>query len=159
MPATYRIPSRTELATHLEHLVGRSVSVVEGRRVDLERAVFVVYVDDDGRPATVCACDVDLACYAGAALSMIPGSVARESVLALTVPENLRENFAEVANILAGVFNGAGLPHVRLAGVWTRRSELPEGVVDVAETGEGPDLEVSIEGYGTGHVSIRSARR
>ncbi len=159
MPTTYRIPSRTELATHLEHLVGRSVRVQEDRRVDLDRAVFVVYVDDDGRPATVCACDVDLACYSGAALSMIPASVARESVLSLCLTDSLRENFTEVANILAGVFNGAGMPHVRLGGVYVRAADLPEGARELAETGEGPDLEVAIEGYGTGHVSIRTTPR
>ncbi len=158
MATTFPIPTQSELCTRLEHLVGRPVRSGPGRPVDPDMAVFAVYVDDEGLPVIVCVCEINFAAYAGAALSLIPVNVAQESVLSLTLTDGLLENFTEVANILAGVFNSTETPHVRLGAVETRRSRLaPEVEALIDGAGAGVDYEISVEGYGSGGLSIRSA--
>jgi len=158
MATTFPIPTPSEFSTQLEHLVGRGIHTIPAKPVDPCVAEFAVYVNDAGVPVVVCICEVSFAASAGAALSLIPPGVARESMLSLTLSAGLRDNFNEVANILAGLFNGPETPHVRFDTLAARRSRLHPAADALIDNAAGTaDYEVSIEGYGSGRISIRGA--
>jgi hypothetical protein len=70
-------------------------------------AAVATYKGQRGTVA-ICRCDLSLAAYAGAGLSMIPSSRAEECVHSRELDANLLENLHEVMNVASRFFNRSG---------------------------------------------------
>jgi hypothetical protein len=109
-----------------------------------------VYVTDDGKPAALCACDIAFAANSGAALSMLPPGVAKDSVKTGQLTEVMIANLREVMNICTRLVLHEGTAHVRLETVCPA-SKLPAAVAAIAATPKARiDFEVTLGKYGNG---------
>ncbi len=91
--------------------VGPVNPVVPGR----DPAVVAVFVTDKTATGAAVAFDLPLAAYAGAALGLVPLPRAQECIESGVLSEDLTENFNEVVNVMASVFNDhPEAPHLKL---------------------------------------------
>jgi hypothetical protein len=139
-------------------LLGRSVSVAKRPVTDLsqldpdEKWVTGLYVSQKDALIGACVADLQLAANAGAALAMISEQVAKESVAAGELGENLRDNFYEVVNILSALLNGPSVPHLRLTELV---DGIPDDVVALSKrAGGNKHYDVTIVGYAGGTLAL-----
>jgi len=134
--------------------VGPVNPVVPGR----DLAMVAVYVTDKLATGAAVACDLPLAAYAGAALGLVPLPRAEEAITMGLLPEDLAENFYEVVNIMASVFNeNPAAPHLKLYKVHAVGEKLPSDVASsLGYVVRRLDLKVDVEGYGSGRLSCVS---
>ena len=113
------------------------------------------YVTDDGCVQALCVCDIDLACYSGAALSMIPPGVALQGIRRHELEENLADNFREIMNVLASLLNTTGSPHLVFRSLALPKQEVSDDVKTLLlNPPTRIDLEIAIEGYGSGKATL-----
>ena len=131
--------------------VGPVNPVVPGR----DAAVVAVFVTDKTATGAAVACDLPLAAYAGAALGLVPLPRAQEAIESGVLPEDLAENFAEVVNVMASVFNeNPEAPHLKLYKVFAVGEKLPSDVAaSLGYVVRRLDLKVEVSGYGAGRLS------
>ena len=102
----------------------------------------------------VCA-DLELAARAGAALSLVPKAGADAAIEGRYIPQNLLDNFAEVINVFAGLFNVPNAPHLKLYSVVAPDETPPADLVPlVRRVTRRVDLRLAIDGYGLGHLAV-----
>ncbi len=152
------LPSPKQIKDLLEGLLGRDVVIGDGPPVALDgvpRPMLASYADDSGRLSTVVATDFALTAYTGAALGLVPKGGAQAALEDGALPASLQENTAEVLNVLAAPLGEASGIHQRLTGSFGPQQMAPSNVsVRAATLGSRADFEITIEGYGTGGLSI-----
>src|SRR6056297_1832505 len=155
---TYASPTAVEIAEMLTSLLGKDTTARKNPAVDFDGTanwIFAVYDEEDGTLGAVIACDVATAAYGGAALSLIPASMAQDSIRAGQVAENLSENFREVLNVCAGLFNSPGTPRLKLGHYSEPPDEAGEGLVAwFGEAEQKTGLDINIDGYGNGGMVV-----
>lgn len=155
--ATHVMPDAGKVAKMIASLVGRAVTCKPGKAVvPAPKAPVVVatFVEAGGKLAAAWISDLALAAGAGASLVMLPAVVAEECVKAGKLNENVTENFHEVLNVCAGLFNAASAPRV-LLGTVTTTEKLPDAVAAMAKAPVARlDLEVAIPGYTGGRLTL-----
>ena len=131
--------------------VGPAHPVVPGR----DAAVVAVFVTDSLGTGAAVACDLPLAAYAGAALGLVSLPRAQEAIDSGVLPEDLTENFAEVVNVMASVFNeDPAAPHLKLYRVHAVGERLPTDIAaSLGYVVRRLDLRVTVQGYGAGRLS------
>jgi len=150
------LPSRHAVRTLIEGLVGRDVvvrdaDVLESRPSNLVAA----YVTDKLQVALVIVVDIECAARLGGALGMLPRGGVDDAIKELDLSGLLRDNAYEVLNVLSAVFNVGEAPHVRLYEMYGPMGGVPSDVHALSQLfGSRMDLELSIAGYGEGHLSI-----
>jgi hypothetical protein len=158
MPAHYPAPIQEDVRDLLKDLLGRGVAVDKTSKMELEDdacALLAVYSTDDAQMAALVIVDGPLCARAGAALSMVPATVAEESVSKNELTDTLVDNIREVVNIFARFLNSAKSPHVRLTETMVLPTELPDNVRALHDAPEfRRDFAVQVEGYGAGRFSI-----
>ena len=118
-------------------------------------ASVAVYVDDSLQVRSLIACDLAFSAYAGAALGLVPPTIAAEAIAEHTFTEPLQENLYEVLNIAASLFNVPDAPHVRLYELHPAGTPTPVNVLAQCLTlGRREDLAIGIAGYGAGSFSV-----
>src|SRR5437867_220849 len=108
------LPTPESVAYILANLLGKRVTARKAAPTSLgppAAAVIALYACDDGSPGAVAVSDLGFACHAGAALSLIPVSMATESIAAGFVAEAILDNLHEVFNVCAKLFNRSGSRH------------------------------------------------
>jgi hypothetical protein len=127
--------------------------VKTGTKLDVSpksKGWVAVYVSDDGKPAALCACDIAFAANSGAALSMLPPGVAKDSVKTGQLTEVMVANLREVMNICTRLVLHEGTAHVRLDTVCPI-VQLPAAVAAIAAAPKARiDFDVTLGKYGTG---------
>ena len=147
------------IARLLQDLVRRAVKAkkVAPPQVPKGNSFVGVYVTTDNRTAVACQVDLGLAANIGAALCLIPAYTAKESIKAQRLDTSLLENFREVLNVCGQLFKVPESPRVILQSV-CETSQLSGG--DAVKLISSPpsrlDLQLSIDGYGEGYMSIFS---
>jgi hypothetical protein len=140
----------------LEDLLGREVTVSPAEppgAVNLRTAVVAVYVDDGLRLSAVLVLDLALAAFAGAALGLMPVGGAEDCIDEKSLSPMLAENVSELCNVLTGLLNRQGAPHLRLYHLHLPGDALPADVASHAVApGNRLDLEVTVARYGSGHL-------
>lgn len=151
------LPQPNEVGQLVEGLLGRDVTSVRQPEPTLRgRDVRIVgsYVDDSGSVRAVALVDVVLGNALGAALALVPEPRVATAVAAGVVEDDLAENTREVLNVAASLFN-AGDTHLKLSGTWVEDEPVPAPVVDFLRVpGHRSDLEVDINGYGSGVLAL-----
>lgn len=138
-------------------LVGRKVTGQEidpvdlGNETTLVRGVFIG--PDDA--AALYLMDVQLAAAAGAALVMMPAGLVKECVQERNLLPMLVDNSYEVLNVTSRLINRAGGIHYKLREQILPGQPLPEDVAGVVESADQrTDLQLTVEGYGSGTLTI-----
>jgi hypothetical protein len=146
------LPRAAELRETLELLLDKQVRVEPVRDPVRRPAAVATFADDTGSIGAVAALDGDVACFAGAALSMIPAGVAKQCATRGQIDGSIHENLAEVMNVLSTIFTG-GASRVVLDRLYVE--EIP---ADVRRLLRAPTsalhVRVDIPGYGAGLASV-----
>jgi hypothetical protein len=157
---TLTLPALHPIRNLLEDLLGREVTVSPANPVvaaDLPTTVVAVYVDTGMRMAAVVGLQLPLAAYAGAALGLLPAGGAEDSVADKELSPMLAENVQELCNILTGLLNKEGAPHVKLHQVYLPKGpqSVPnDAAAQLLALGRRLDLTVDIARYGGGKLSV-----
>lgn len=155
---TQNLPEAEDVRTVLHGLLGRDVTVrVEGATSIPLDAKYVVglYEREDGKVGGLVVADLEIAAYSGAALSLLPLGIAKESIDDGTIEDSLLENFQEVLNVGVRWFTAKGNPRVVLAEVYPPGATLPDDVrVAMAAPGARLDVEAEVAGYGSGRIRL-----
>jgi hypothetical protein len=155
------LPAPKEVRDLLEDLLGRSVTVGIANPVrgdELASTLVSVYVDDLLTLAGVIGLDLPLAVYAGAAIGLMPPAGAQDCVDQGALTSILAENATEVCNILSGLLNRPGSPHIRLYQTFLPGDPLPNDAAGhMVAIGRRLDLTVDVAGYGSGRLSLALA--
>lgn len=158
MTVSYASPNAVEIAEMFTMLCGKETTIRKNPKVDFDGTanwIFAIYDEEDGTLGAVIACDVATAAYGGAALSLIPASMAEESIKSGVVAENLSENFREVLNVFAGLFNSPGTPRLKLGHYSEPPDEAGEGLIAWFEEAEQKTgFDVGVDGYGKGRMVV-----
>jgi hypothetical protein len=102
-----------------------------------------------------CLCDKALLVFAGAAFSLIPADVAKESLKAKEIDEYIVENFAEVLNICSRLFEGGSDKRITLTTIEYPGASRSEATVQMLKKPvKRLDLELDIQGYGAGRIAL-----
>ena len=152
------LPAPKEVRDLLEDLLGRPVAVNPANPVlaeDVPRTMVSLYVDDTLRLAAVIGLELSLAVYAGAALGLVPPGGAQDSVAEGVVSPMVAENVTEVCNIMAGLLNRPGGPHIRMHQRYLPGQAPPTDAASwLLALGRRLDLNVEVGGYGGGRLSV-----
>ncbi|MCF6378404.1 hypothetical protein L2K70_12390 [Nocardioides KLBMP 9356] len=157
-----RTPNAMEVRELLSGLLGRDVEVVLSDAFTGDSSVgstFAVYVDDQQATRVVAVMDLALSAWAGAAVGLMPAGGASDAIAERDLSPMLKENLAEVLNVMSALVNAEGAPHVRLDAVHHVDSwPHPQVLADVATPGRRLDLQVTVPQYGAGRLSVVGVR-
>lgn len=147
----------------IQHVVGGLI----GRNITVKRCAplspgtqypVAVYGGTHIPVGAVCVCELPLAIYMGAALTLIPIDIANAGVKNKKILGDILDNFREVVNVSASMFNQDGAPHVALRSLLVPPDAVPIEVTKVLlKPAARADFEVMIPGYGAGKWSAMAA--
>jgi len=122
---------------------------------DEDPIVVASYQDDGDVVKGLCICDIQAANRMGSALTMIPVELANKSITNHEVNDDILNNMKEVMNIITGFLNAPDLPQLKLKEVLAFTNDLPEALTPLAsDPSMRLDLEINIQNYGQGNLSI-----
>jgi hypothetical protein len=151
-------PSSSEIVELLESLIGFKPSMSEEGEMDISRenlTALASFVLDDGSVKILWVCDYRSVVYIGSALAAVPPETAQDNVESKEIPDNVMENFREVLNIGASLFNDPELPHISLDDVILSNDEIPEEIaILVSNPSSRIDFTLQYPDYGEGSMAI-----
>jgi hypothetical protein len=113
-----------------------------------------VYVTDGGIPVALCTCDIAFAANSGAALSLLPPNMAKESIKSKELTEVMLGNLGEVMNICTRLLLKEGSPHLRLLQVCpVKELSGPAAAIIGAAVGR-VDFDIGLGKYGKGLIAL-----
>jgi hypothetical protein len=152
------LPQPKAVRDLLGTLLGREVEVeIADAWAPLPRDVAAVaeFVDDHLGLRAVALLDLPMAVHAGASIGLLPAAGAREMIETRRPNALVEENLYEVLSVLASVFNTAEAAHVTIATMHPSGADFPGDVVQIVRKLTGRlDLEVDIDGYGSGRLAL-----
>jgi hypothetical protein len=155
---TQALPEPEDIRNVLHGLLGRDITVSReaASSIELDAKVVVgLYEREDAKIGGLVVADIELAAYAGAALSLLPVGVAKESIDDGAIEDALLENFQEVLNVGVQWFTAKGNPRVRLAEVFPPGAKLPDDVrLVMAAPNDRLDVDADVAGYGKGRIRL-----
>jgi hypothetical protein len=155
---TQALPEPEDVRNVLHGLLGRDISVSReaAESIPLDAKYVVgLYEREDAKIGGLVVADIDVAAYAGAALSLLPVGVAKESIADGAIEDALLENFQEVLNVGVQWFTAKGNPRVRLAEVFPPGAKLSDDVrLVMAAPNDRLDVEADVAGYGKGRIRL-----
>jgi hypothetical protein len=158
MSTTVPLPDAAKVRQMLG-LLFDGLEVKPGKKFDLAPASGAwagLYIGKDNAPLALCAFDVALSGYAGAALSMLPPAVAKDAIKSKDLTDVMVGNLREIMNICSRLVMTDTSPHVRLENVHPA-SKFPAGMNAVISGQKGRiDFELSVPRYGAGTLAVVS---
>ncbi|MGD9792891.1 MAG: hypothetical protein AB7V43_05380 [Acidimicrobiia bacterium] len=156
------LPIQESLRDFFVDLLGKGAAAEKAKELKVKtgaeapKLLVSVWEDKYQRVGALCISELMLAAIAGSALVLAPASTLPEVEKAGELPDNLRENYQEVVNILTSVLNTPSTPHLKLTQTYAHPGdELPQAVWDViAQPSQRRDFDLTVEGYGSGKISI-----
>ena len=153
----YHLPEADMLAELLTGLVGKDAVVTRTERNPCVPGLTVLctYTDQNDALGGVWLCDVPMATRAGGALSMIPPNGLIDALAQNELGENVAENFREIVNVAASLFNSTNTPHLKLKEMMIKPAEYPQDVQCLINyPGGRQDFKINITEYGEGSVTL-----
>jgi hypothetical protein len=158
MTTAYPLPDASKI-THLLGLLFDGLEVKTGGVFDQSvagGAWFGVFVKDGGEPVALCGADVNLAASFGAALSMLPVALVKESAKSRELSAVMCENLHEVMNICTRLVLDETTPHLKLDQIYPTKS-LPSAASALLAAPKGRrEFQVKVPKYGGGVLTILS---
>ena len=153
---TTSLPPAELVGKLITGLVGRPTTVdrMPAAALDLNQpSTVAAYIQDNGMMASVIVSDLALSASGGAALALIPPGAVQDAVGSGSLPDSLAENYREIVNVAARLFNRPNTPHVRLRDMHITPEMLPADVSNVISGAtERLFVEVQVEGYPLGKM-------
>lgn len=112
-----------------------------------------LYYDGNDSLVTACMADVAFAAASAAAFALIPARVALEAANAKVLDDSLAEIFCEVLNVMSRLFTHHENLRVTLKEKVMPGQSLPAVLADL-DRAQCLDLQVEIEGYGQGRLTL-----
>lgn len=155
------MPAQDDIRRLLSDLFGRPVVVSRNPpliRQATEKFTISLFTREDATVGVVALADLAFTAYAGAALTMFPTPMAEKQIEGGQVDEMVFENFREIMNVCASLFNGANVAHVKLTGMQRLPQEklTPALEAQLRKPVARLDFTVQIPNYGKGRVSFLS---
>ncbi|WP_372716110.1 hypothetical protein [Immundisolibacter sp.] len=149
------LPTAQAVGKLIASLVGRNATAqpTQAFKQVPKGAVVAVCVDEAKKTVAIIVADVAVAAAAGASLAMIPASAAQDAARNGILPQNIADNFREVANVMTSLFTAGSGRVVRLAEFAVGTVPEEAGPV-LAGPGGRLDLEIEVQGYGKGVLSL-----
>ena len=160
-PTRMPLPIQEAIRDLTGDLLGRGTAVDKTREPIAPDDIALVagYRDDAGVLQAIVPVDRQLVPVLGGSLVMVPEVVIKEVLAKDELPENLVENFWEVANILASLLNRTGGAHVvltdRIEGGFAEMGEEARNLL--ASPVRQRWFSVTVQGYGTGRMGFVAA--
>jgi hypothetical protein len=155
---TVQVPAAKDVRDMLGGLVGKQVTVSLGAPVTPapDRPVAVaVYVDPQMAVNALCLMDLGAAAYTGGSLALLPPGGCQDAVEEDgELSGLLLEALHEVVNVLAALFNTPGAPHSKLHELYAPGMDLPGDIEGMLAAFNRIDLDVEVQGYGKGSLSL-----
>jgi hypothetical protein len=153
------LPAALAVRNLLEDLLGRDVTVKPGdplKAEDVPTTVTAIYVNDSMKMAAVLGLDLPLAAYAGAALGLMPLGGAQDAIEDKELSPVLSENISELCNVITGLLNKEGSPHLRMYQVCVPKMQdpPPDAAAQLIALGNRLDLKVEVSRYGAGRLAL-----
>lgn len=153
------VPQTKDVRDLLETLLGRDVEVRTGAAmvdpVLHGGAAIGIFTEQGSRLSAIVAMDVAAAAHIGACIGLVPPAGAREAAEEQVLPPALMDNAAEVLNIMRALFNTDTAPHHQLYATYAPGERPPEDVVTwTMAYVPRLDLDVEVQGYGAGRLSV-----
>ncbi|MBN2070012.1 MAG: hypothetical protein JW814_01040 [Candidatus Krumholzibacteriota bacterium] len=152
------VPSSTAICDLFESLLDAKVSTGPGSAVvidpetPLAAALFTL---EDGTAKAIWLSSLETIVYVGSALAVVPPETAMATVKSAEIPDNIRENFQEVMNVSASLFNKAEGPFLKLDELFIHPEPVTEDIMmKVAGAANRVDLAIRIADYGEGTMSL-----
>jgi len=156
--STFVIPKEIEVKQMLGMLYDSGLDVKPTDLLPTEsgsKSLIAVYVDDDDKPVTACACDYKFTAFAGAALTKIPKGGAEDAAASGDFSDMILGNLNEIMNICSRLFMDSSTPHLRLEKTYASPDDLPENALSLINSSSGrSDFDVEIPGYGDGKIAF-----
>lgn len=154
------LPAPKEVRDVLVDLLGRDVTVHVGAMPpETPVPVTAEFVHDDLSLAGLIGFQLVLAANVAAAVGLVPAGGAKACVSDGELSPMLGDNLCEICNVLTGLFNRDGGPHVRLRQVYLKGADVPPELrTQLRAVGSRLDLSVAITGYDSGAFSLVLAR-
>ena len=137
------LPPNLELEKLLAGLLMREVKVKPSESAPGDPCSVALYRSDAPELEVAVLCDLPLAASMAAALSVVPPGAVKDAVAAAGLGEPLRQNLAEVMNVLARFVSGSGR-RFALVQVWCP-PEAPDAKVVEAARGSDETRVVAVE--------------
>ena len=119
---------------------------------NLSDSYVATYVDREDKLVAICACDRPFVTYSGAALSMIPATVANEMIEGAELTDAFVANFHEVMNICAKLMMSDDSAHLKLQKTLSP-AESADAISSLTE-GQSCTFTLDIPQYGKGALSF-----
>jgi hypothetical protein len=151
----YTLPTDKAAAQMFTASLRRATKLTAVKPIAAELITGGVFVDAQNKVIGGVLADLSLVCLAGAAFSLIPADAARDSIKAKGIEDFVRENFSELLNIFSGLFTADRSQRVRLSATrFPADAANSDLAALVANPAKRMDVEVDIEGYGRGRMSL-----
>lgn len=160
MPSHYPVPTFQAIQAALTEIIGgsRAVSVAAAASTGVDRATPGVIADygvDHGPIGVLCVADLRLSNVVGAAIAAETAEQVEAAVADGRIAESTVENWNEVVNQIARLFNSPDTPTLRVREVRRMPAELP---ADANELLDNPlarrAFDVTIADLGQGTLSL-----
>jgi hypothetical protein len=152
------LPAPKDVRDMLAGLVGRNVTVAPGAPVTPtpDRPVSVaVYVSPEMSVNALCLMDLGASAYTGGALALLPPGGCQDAVEEDGELSGVQvEALHEVVNVLSALFNTPGAPHSKLHKLYAAGEDLPGDIEGMLAAFNRIDLDVEVQGYGKGSLSL-----
>jgi hypothetical protein len=123
--------------------------------IDAVGGMVAAYCDDAGKVRAIAGWSVAAGAYVGGCLGLIPPATTEEMVTERYLNEDVAENLGEVCNVLAGTFEQAGSPHVRLLKTYQPSAKTPPDMaIFLYQHVERIDFDIEVPTYGTGKMAV-----
>jgi hypothetical protein len=155
---TVPLPVAKDVRDMLAGLVGKPVTVSPGAPVTPapDRPVSVaVYVDPHMAVNALCLMDLGASVYTGGALALLPPGGCQDAVEEDGAMGAMHvEALHEVVNVLSALFNVGGAPHSKLHKLYAAGEDIPGDVEGMLAAFNRVDLDIDVQGYGKGSLSL-----
>ena len=153
---TYPLPT-VNMVRELLGMLFDGLVVKVGGKLDVTpkgNPYFAVYVNDQGSQAALVVSDIPFAANSGAALSMLPPNVAKDSVKSGVLTDVMIANLREVMNICTRLVLHENSPHIRLDAVCPAAQLTPAAAAIVTSAKGRIDFEIGLGKYGGGLLAV-----
>ncbi len=156
MSTLYPLPDVMRVKTMFGILFD-GLEVKPGPKLDAAATAYAaVFIADDGKPVALCACDLPFAANGGAALSMLPPGIAKDSIKTKELTDVMLANLAEIMNIGTRLLITDTSPHLKLDKVYPVAA-LPPAAKDILGGAKGRvDFALTMAKYGNGQIALLS---
>ncbi|MBX7190735.1 MAG: hypothetical protein K1X94_01675 [Sandaracinaceae bacterium] len=153
-----KLPPAEAVSHMLTDLLGRAcIARSTAKPGFADQGIIGVLVNRAGETKALTFSDRSFVSLTGAALALIPRTVAEEAVKKGVIPPSILENHQEIINIATTLFNAihSDAEHLKLGPTVATGPACPQALrTFLVKPAARLDLEVEITGYGTGKLSL-----